>query len=148
MDYIRRLIVNSQIIAGTPTHYGVQETTLFLNAIPASGEVYTVDYYFWPALLSDPAHTPAGLLKDGWDRLILAAASIEAGEDIQNDLGKLMVAENTPVFERLIEKFRRFVVDDLGRFADTDSAPLQELNDRAGGGGRLPVDWFDYPPIR
>lgn len=140
MAYIRYLLANSGLVAGTPFHYVSQGTTVYCNSIPASGLTMTVDYYKTATALTDDAHTPEGLLSSGWDLLILNMAKIEAGFDIPDELGKRLQTEGIlfcygdPRIREPgeLDKFKAWVIDELGHFDEKEAAPYADIRGGIG----------------
>jgi len=144
MAYIRYLVANGLLVAGTPQHYVIPEgLTVYFDACPAATDVITVDYFAKLTALALAADTPTGLISDGWDSLILNMTKIEIGEDLTNELGKKMKEEAELIVygdprkkePGKLEKFRNWVIADLGRFDNKEAAPYTDFRSGIGSSG-------------
>ena len=82
MIWIRDLLALGQLIAGTAQYYAIEGTTLYVDAIPASGTVLTIPYWAKLATPLDAASFPAPLDNDEWMNLLVDAALLYAAPSI------------------------------------------------------------------
>ena len=132
-------------LGGTPSVYFVQNTKIFLNRIPATGTVVTIDFWQYPADLSADADTLGGLASIGWDNLFLTAAQFEAANDllglnrefakVLRDEAKMLLWGEVINGRRQggeLDRFREFVVSELGHNDESLAIPYSELGGTDG----------------
>ena len=152
MTHIRFLEANSLIEAGTPTHYATEGTNVLFDRIPAVGDTITCDYYQKHTTLALDASTLTGLIAEGWDRLILASATLEAGDDIPNELAE-KIQDKAELFmygdpkkknsKGALHKFEDWVHENLGHMDNVAASPYVDIR---GGEAIQPgaIDFQDH----
>jgi hypothetical protein len=147
MTYINNLLANSNLIGGTPRHYVPNGNSIYLDAVPATTDVITVDMWVQATAMATDGATPAGILVSGWDRLILGMASVMAGEDIPTDLGTKLLNQYYSVIYGSgreigqLEKFRNWALNDLGYQNDVAAASYSDLREGSAATARGSNDY-------